>query len=714
MMETQNDNCMEIKTEENLEEIGPPQEQQSLGDDANVSQEKNEENISVLKSEPMDNDENIVEIKSEPMDKDEIILDLKTEPMENKEIDDDDNDDDDDGLLEEDNTNDIEPGELPSVHEGNQDAGDMDVLEAILGGEIKDDFDKEIDASSTTTGKEDANTPKKAPKRKSSRKTKGNKNTESQASSPKTTTTSTPLSTTEPKKVAEEPKEETSLDALQGQAIESEVTQQQSKKTKKVTTDKGKEKLASAAVIPTSEEKENAAKKVPAKTPKKKKTTRKSATNKKASEAKKTEPENTDIPMVEEAEKPAEKSQEEALEKKVKELEKLVKSSPSPKVETPALSQSDGDIKPKIKKEKSQKSSVRKRKGSESTSKDGKVKKGKSKTEIDMVLPKVEDPSENGEASELAAEESAGAGSVDAMRVVDGFSDNESNFSRHSGSFLRSISGSFSGDSFSVTLSSFSGSRASLDSLDKELDDEKPKKKSRRKQPNNDKLAEHKLMIDNILKGARYFIIKSNNYENVSLSKAKGVWATPPANERKLNDAFKHSTNVILVFSVKESGRFQGFARLSSESRHDGIPVPWVLPPGFDRRILGGTFKVDWLNRKEVAFSKCANLRNPWNENKEVKICRDGQELEPSVGEVLCRMFDDDLTIDINRIIRHSRRHKNTSEHPKGLERFDELFRLICAVTPIPWVFYSAIAIIFLVNLFLIYLSASLTLYLQF
>lgn len=28
---------------------------------------------------------------------------------------------------------------------------------------------------------------------------------------------------------------------------------------------------------------------------------------------------------------------------------------------------------------------------------------------------------------------------------------------------------------------------------------------------------------------------------------------------------------------------------------------------------------------KEVPFSQCTNLRNPWNENKEVKICRDGQ-----------------------------------------------------------------------------------------
>ena len=30
-------------------------------------------------------------------------------------------------------------------------------------------------------------------------------------------------------------------------------------------------------------------------------------------------------------------------------------------------------------------------------------------------------------------------------------------------------------------------------------------------------------------------------------------------------------------------------------------------------------------NRRELWFSKCLHLRNPWNDNKEVKICRDGQ-----------------------------------------------------------------------------------------
>ena len=42
-----------------------------------------------------------------------------------------------------------------------------------------------------------------------------------------------------------------------------------------------------------------------------------------------------------------------------------------------------------------------------------------------------------------------------------------------------------------------------------------------------------------IFRGARYFLIKSNNHENVALAKAKGVWSTPPQNEIKLNNAIK-------------------------------------------------------------------------------------------------------------------------------------------------------------------------------
>lgn len=160
-----------------------------------------------------------------------------------------------------------------------------------------------------------------------------------------------------------------------------------------------------------------------------------------------------------------------------------------------------------------------------------------------------------------------------------------------------------------------------------------------------------------ILQDARFFLIKSNNHENVSLAKAKGVWSTLPVNEKKLNAAFRSARSVILVFSVRESGKFQGFARLSSESHHGGSPIHWVLPAGMNAKMLGGVFKIDWICRRELPFTKSTHLANPWNEHKPVKIGRDGQEIEPDCGTQLCLLFPTDESIDLYQVI-HKMRHK--------------------------------------------------------
>ncbi|XP_063775912.1 YTH domain-containing protein 1 isoform X2 [Pseudophryne corroboree] len=160
-----------------------------------------------------------------------------------------------------------------------------------------------------------------------------------------------------------------------------------------------------------------------------------------------------------------------------------------------------------------------------------------------------------------------------------------------------------------------------------------------------------------ILQDARFFLIKSNNHENVSLAKAKGVWSTLPVNEKKLNAAFRSARSVILVFSVRESGKFQGFARLSSESHHGGSPIHWVLPAGMNAKMLGGVFKIDWICRRELPFTKSAHLTNPWNEHKPVKIGRDGQEIELDCGTQLCLLFPTDESIDLYQVI-HKMRHK--------------------------------------------------------
>ncbi|XP_042365312.1 YTH domain-containing protein 1-like [Plectropomus leopardus] len=168
-----------------------------------------------------------------------------------------------------------------------------------------------------------------------------------------------------------------------------------------------------------------------------------------------------------------------------------------------------------------------------------------------------------------------------------------------------------------------------------------------------------------ILRDARFFLIKSNNHENVSLAKAKGVWSTLPVNEKKLNAAFRSARSVILVFSVRESGKFQGFARLASESHHGGSPIHWVLPAGMNAKMLGGVFKIDWLCRRDLPFTKTAHLSNPWNEHKPVKIGRDGQEIQPDIGAQLCALFPLDENVDIHQVARRVRHKRRTPTEPR-------------------------------------------------
>lgn len=166
---------------------------------------------------------------------------------------------------------------------------------------------------------------------------------------------------------------------------------------------------------------------------------------------------------------------------------------------------------------------------------------------------------------------------------------------------------------------------------------------------------DYKTKLNYLFRETRFFVIKSNNADNVTLSKTKNVWSTLPQNEANLNQAFRESRNVLLIFSVKESGKFAGLARMNSESRRDGPAVSWVLPPGMSAKQLGGVFKVDWLCRKELSFNCTAHLFNPWNDGKPVKIGRDGQEIEPKVGADLCRLFPEDDAVDMTPVLKRSK-----------------------------------------------------------
>ncbi|USW57754.1 Putative YTH domain containing protein [Septoria linicola] len=192
----------------------------------------------------------------------------------------------------------------------------------------------------------------------------------------------------------------------------------------------------------------------------------------------------------------------------------------------------------------------------------------------------------------------------------------------------------------------------------------------------------------------KYYIVKSLTAQDLEASVRNGIWATQSHNEKILNRAFERADNVYLVFSANKSGEYFGYARMASSI--SGEPVNLSALPSSEEPVAGsesagspqsiptpatatapqgriiddsarGTifweadhadgegespaqsgeasdhwgkqFKIEWLSTSRLPFYRTRGLRNPWNANREVKIARDGTELEPSVGKRLIQMF---------------------------------------------------------------------------
>jgi hypothetical protein len=152
---------------------------------------------------------------------------------------------------------------------------------------------------------------------------------------------------------------------------------------------------------------------------------------------------------------------------------------------------------------------------------------------------------------------------------------------------------------------------------------------------------------------------------------------------------------VYLIFSANKSGEYFGYARMMSPisddedlalempTRPDPPPRPDELdvtltaatstaPPGRiiddsargtifwevesteddarseksvepedpeEGQTFGKPFRIQWVSTERVPFHRTRGLRNPWNANREIKIARDGTEIEPAIGRKLIQLF---------------------------------------------------------------------------
>ncbi|KAH7885461.1 YT521-B-like domain-containing protein [Phlebopus sp. FC_14] len=87
----------------------------------------------------------------------------------------------------------------------------------------------------------------------------------------------------------------------------------------------------------------------------------------------------------------------------------------------------------------------------------------------------------------------------------------------------------------------------------------------------------------------RYFILKSLTQFDLDVSVERGLWATQKHNETILDQAYRTSKEVILVFGVNKSGEFYGYARMTG-------------------RILHGEHRVSWASRADSSPSSLSSL----------------------------------------------------------------------------------------------------------
>ena len=91
--------------------------------------------------------------------------------------------------------------------------------------------------------------------------------------------------------------------------------------------------------------------------------------------------------------------------------------------------------------------------------------------------------------------------------------------------------------------------------------------------------------------------------------------------------------------STAEGGTPHPTEDISAEEAEEGQQDTQPGPQAF-----GKPFKIEWLSTNRLPFYRTRGLRNPWNANREVKIARDGTELETTVGRRLIQMFHRQLT----------------------------------------------------------------------
>jgi hypothetical protein len=124
------------------------------------------------------------------------------------------------------------------------------------------------------------------------------------------------------------------------------------------------------------------------------------------------------------------------------------------------------------------------------------------------------------------------------------------------------------------------------------------------------------------------FAPKAQAVEDPELPKAIPTPATEFAPKGRIIDDSARGT--IFWEAEREEGIEDEEESNKSDQDEDSAPAS---------KAWGKPFKIEWISTTRLPFYRTRGLRNPWNSNREVKIARDGTELETAIGRRLVSLF---------------------------------------------------------------------------
>lgn len=154
-------------------------------------------------------------------------------------------------------------------------------------------------------------------------------------------------------------------------------------------------------------------------------------------------------------------------------------------------------------------------------------------------------------------------------------------------------------------------------------------------------------------------LVPSETFDYNVLRKPPPLKLDPTAPQRAVRDQAARGPSITVAIEDEDHVKRKDTMMSPAEQRMHSYPLPagaHHLPPlssepgpsilrnrdeNLEEEAGWGTpFKVQWIKTTPLPFHRTRHLRNPWNHDREVKVSRDGTELEPGVGEALIQEWD--------------------------------------------------------------------------